>query len=263
VPQAQATGGDVVEVADIAIHCERRGSGPRIVVLHHSYGAPGWVPFYERLAEQAEVLAPDLPGYGRSGQPAWARDVRDLAILVGAWLRKQDLGPVTLVGCGFGGYVAAELAAMQPQVLGRLVLVGAAGVLPEGEKILDQFLISHSEYVQAGFSSRAAYEAVFGDTIGDDLLMQWDLNREMTTRIGWKPYMYDRRLLPLLRDVTAPTLLVWGAHDRVVPRQCAERYREALPNAHLEIVPDCGHAVDLEAPDALARLVLAEIAASS
>jgi pimeloyl-ACP methyl ester carboxylesterase len=259
VSQAQTMAGEMVEVADIAIHCPRRGAGPRLVVLHHSFGVPGWIPLYDRLAEQAEVLAPDLPGYGRSGQPAWARDVRDLAILMGAWLRKQELGPVTLVGCGFGGYVAAEMAAMQPQVLERLVLVGAAGVLPEGDKILDQFLISHSEYVQAAFSSRVAYEAVYGREITDEVLLQWDCNREMTTRVGWKPYMYDRRLLPLLRDVTTPTLLVWGSEDRVVPRQCAERYRQALPDARLEIVSGCGHAVDLEAPDALARLVLADV----
>src|ERR1700741_4341663 len=123
VPHARSTTGESVEVADIAIHCERRGPGPRIVVLPHSFGSPGWIPLYERLAEQAEVLVPDLPGFGHSGQPTWARDVRDLAILMGAWLRKQDLGPVTLVGCGFGGWVAAELASMQPQVLSRLVLV--------------------------------------------------------------------------------------------------------------------------------------------
>ncbi len=251
---------DAVEVADITIHCERKGSGPRVVVLHHSFGSPGWTPLLDRLAERTEVLAPDLPGYGRSTRPAWARDVRDVAILVGAWLRRQGPDPVTLVGCGFGGFVAAELATMQPQLLERLVLVGAAGLLPEGEKILDQFLISHSEYVQAAFSSRAAYEAIYGATITDEVLLQWDENREMTTRVGWKPYMYDRRLVPLLRDVAVPTLLVWGEHDRVVPRQCAERYLAALPDARLEIVAGCGHAVDLEAPDALAELVLAAIA---
>ena len=98
---------------------------------------------------------------------------------------------------------------------------------------------------------------MYGRVIDDDVLLQWDLNREMTTRVGWKPYMYNRRLLPLLRDVATPTLVVWGEADRVVPRQCADRYLAALPDARLVIVPGCGHAVDLEAPDSLARMVLA------
>ena len=77
----------------------------------------------------------------------------------------------------------------------------------------------------------------------------------MTTRVAWKPYMYNRRLRPLLGEVRVPTLVVWGELDRVMPRSCAEGYVASLPNARLELVPGCGHAVDLERPDVLAALV--------
>lgn len=242
------------------------GSGDPLVMLHHSFGNPGWMPVHEALAGHYTVHALDLPGYGGpegSERPDWARHPRDLALIVGQWLRAKDLGPVELVGCGFGGWVAAELATMAPELLQRLILVGAAGLLPEQGRIYDQFLVSHSAYVEAAFSRTEAFEAIFqsnGDDpdehpLGDNTLVVWDMNREMTTRVGWKPYMYNRRLRPLLGGVTVPAVVVWGDSDAVVPLECAHAYVEALPDARLEIVPDCGHAVDLEAPEALAALI--------
>ena len=83
----------------------------------------------------------------------------------------------------------------------------------------------------------------------------WDICREMSFRIAWKPYMYSQTLPHLLGAVRAPALVVWGDDDRVVPQSAAKRYVEALPNAKLEIVKACGHCVDMEQPEALARLV--------
>ncbi len=255
------------------------GSGDPLVMLHHSFGNPGWMPVHEALAARYAVHALDLPGYGGpegSERPDWARHPRDLGLLVGQWLRALGLGPVELVGCGFGGWVAAELATMAPEILRRLVLVGAAGLLPEQGRIFDQFLVSHSEYVRAAFSRSDIYESIFetngaepGDTpgqgeadngapqegIADDTLIAWDLNREMTTRVAWKPYMYNRRLRPLLGGVNVDALVVWGENDGVVPLECAHAYVEALPRARLKIVPGCGHAVDLEAPEALVAAI--------
>ncbi len=231
------------------------------------------MPVHEALADHYSVHALDLPGYGGaegSERPDWARHPRDLALLVGQWLRAMDFGTVELVGSGFGGWVAAELATMAPELLQRLILVGAAGLLPEKGRIYDQFLVSHSNYVQAAFSQPEAYEAIFhsnGDNpdelpMSDDTLTVWDMNREMTTRVAWKPYMYNRRLRPLLSGVNVPALVVWGDNDAVVPLECAHAYVDALPDARLEIVPDCGHAVDLEAPESLAAIITGGTAGS-
>jgi pimeloyl-ACP methyl ester carboxylesterase len=246
-------------VAGTELRSIEAGDGPSVVVLHHSFGNPGWLPLHAELAGRAGVAALDLPGFGASARPDWARDVRDLAMLVGWWLRERGRVGGTVVGCGFGGWVAAELAVMWPEALSGLVLVGAAGILPEQGRILDQVLISHSEYVRAAFQSPGAYEAVYGTELTDDLLLQWDRNREMTARVAWKPHMYNRRLVPLLPQVRVPSLAVWGDDDRVVPLECGERYTALMPDARLEVVESCGHAVDMEKPFALAELVGAHI----
>ncbi len=242
-------------VAGLTIRGVRGGEGHPVVVVHHSFGHPGPLRFYEELAAHHAAWVPDLPGFGASDRPDWARHPRDLAIILGHFLRREGLTRAALVGMGFGGWVVAELATMAPELLSHLVLVGAAGLLPEEGRIFDQILVSHSAYVSAAFNDRDVYTRLYGDPPTDDTLITWDVNREMMTRVAWKPYMYNRQMAPLLCEVNVPTLLVWGDADAIVPRVCAEQYQRLLPDARLEIVADCGHAVDMERPTELAELV--------
>ena len=242
-------------VAGLDLVHRARGEGPAVVVLHHSFGTFGWPQLAAELASDHQVLVPDIPGYGDSAQPTWARHPRDLAALLQAWIDRLGLDAPVVVGAGFGGWVGAELATMVGPRLGGLVLVGAAGLVPHDGRIFDQMLVAHRQYVRQAFSDGAVYDALFGEEPSDDLLITWDLNREMTARVAWKPYMYNRALEPLLTEVRVPALVVWGDDDQIVPRECGERYVERLPDARLEIVGDCGHAVDLERPADLAALV--------
>lgn len=244
-----------IQVANREVRILRGGSGEPVVVLHHSTGNPGWLPFHEKLAATNTVIAPDIPGYGQSERPEWARDPRDLAVLLGDALDRLELGPITLVGLGFGGYIAAELATMNQQRLKSLVLVGSPGLQPEQGEIMDQMLIDFDEYVKAGFRDDAHFEKVFGQEAEKPIKELWDLSREMTARVAWKPYMFSRQLPHTLPEVRTPTLIIWGSEDRVVPPVCAEQYRRALPNAKVETIQGAGHLVDYEEPDRVAELI--------
>ena len=85
-----------------ALHYLMKGSGPPLVILHHSIGNHGWLPLYERLSERYTVYVPDIPGFGKSERPDWARNVRDLAVQLHLMLDGLGLDRVTLMGFGFG-----------------------------------------------------------------------------------------------------------------------------------------------------------------
>ena len=248
-----------IEVAGRRVQYLQGGSGDALLVLHHSTGNTGWLPVHEQLAASRQVLVPDLPGYGQSERPEWARDPRDLAILLHQLLDKLGIGAVSIVGLGFGGWIAAEMATMSQARISSLVLVGAPGIQPDEGEILDQMLVDYDEYVKSGFSDEANYTAEFGEDPPPEVRELWDFSREMTARLTWKPYMFNRRLPHLLQEVQTPTLLVWGADDRVVPMAVAQAYEAALPNASIEVVADSGHMVDMEQPGRLAELVAAHL----
>jgi len=145
---------------------------------------------------------------------------------------------------------------MAPRAFRRLVLVGPMGVKPGEGEILDQALVSYIDYVRAGFTDQAAFDRLFSPDPPTPQLEQWDLNREMTFRIAWKPYMYNPTLPPLLSGVQTETLIVWGRDDRIVPLGCGEQYARALPKSRLTVVDGAGHFVEMEQPEALAKLIV-------
>ncbi len=244
-----------IRLGAMPVRVRRAGAGAPVVILHHEIGSLEALPFYDELAARFLVYRPTHPGYDGSDRPDWLRSVRDLAILYQWLLAELGLEGVTLVGLGFGGWVAAEMAAMSPRAFRRLALVGAMGIKPRDGEILDQALLSYLDYVRAGFADPAMLERVFGAELPTDLLELWDLNREMTFRIAWKPYLYDPSLPRLLGGVRTPTLVVWGSHDRVVPSECGEAYVRALPHASLERIEGAGHLVEMEKPRELARAI--------
>jgi pimeloyl-ACP methyl ester carboxylesterase len=244
---------EIVPVAGVALRVARAGQGAPVLVLHHDIGGIEPAPFHDALAREFAVLAPSHPGFDGSERPGWMRSVRDVAAVYQGLL--ADLGGVSVVGLGFGGWIAAEMATMAPAAFRRLVLVGAMGIKPERGEIADQALLSYVDYARLGFADQAAFDRVFGAEPPTPLLERWDLNREMTFRIAWKPYMYNPTLPHLLGAVRTPALVVWGREDRIVPLECGERYAKALADARLQVVEDAGHFADMERPGALARLV--------
>ena len=244
-----------VELAGSKLHLARAGSGRPVLVLHHDIGTPDQLAFYDALTARFDVLVPHHPGYGKSERPEWLRSVRDVAIMYQALLSQLGIERPSLIGLGYGGWIAAEMSIMAPRDLHRLVLVGAMGLKPPAGDILDQAIISYIDYAKAGFHDEAAFAHIYGE-VTTDQLVDWDICREMTFRIAWKPYMYSLTMSHLLGGMRVPSLVVWGEDDKVVPRGAGERYAELLPNGRFEVVRNAGHCVEMEQPDALARLVV-------
>ena len=257
---AIATTQRVIPVANLDLSLREGGEGPAVVLLHRSTGTLGWDTLEEKLAERFRVITPDLPGYGASERPDWAREPRDLALLVGRMLERLELTDVTLVGLGFGGFIAAELATANEERLKSLVLVSPAGIKPREGEIVDQMLIGHDDYVRRGFADEASFEARFGTELHADIKDIWEFSRIMSARITWSPYMFSRRLPHLLSEVKTPTLVVWGDSDNIIPRDSGLQYVEGLADARMEVVAKAGHLVEWDQPDQLAELIAAQAA---
>jgi len=244
-----------VEVAGGKVHLRKGGTGDPLLILHRDVGNLGWLPLYEQLAQRFTVYVPSHPGFDKSDRPEWMRNVRDMAVVYEWFLKDLKLGALSLMGLGFGGWIAAELATMNHLRFNKLVLVSAMGIQPTRGEIMDQFLVYTTDYLKAGFYDPSKMDQLYGADPDVDQLVTWEVNREMTTRIAWKPYMFNQALPFLLRGVDTPTLIVWGKEDKIAPVNCGERYMQALPHAQFVVLNQCGHFVEVEKASELAKLV--------
>lgn len=253
--QTQNYSEEYLETGFGKVHLMKGGTGKPLLVYQDDLGSPGWLQFYEELAQEFTVYVPAHPGFGKSGRPDWMRSVRDLAAVNHWFLRSLGLESLPVVGVGFGGWVAAEMAVMCQHAFDKMVLVNPVGIQPPDGEILDQFLLSGEEYARVCFSDQAKFEELYGGETTADQREAWEINREMGIRIAWRPYMFNQSLPHLLGSVDIPTLVVRGSDDKVVPESCAHRYAEILPNSRLEVLQDCGHCADVEQSTGLAKLV--------
>lgn len=252
----------VVSASGTDLQLTRGGTGSPIVVLHRDIGTPDRLAFYDALAQDHEVIIPNHPGYGTSPRAEWLGNVRDLAAVYRGMLGDLGLGAATLVGLGFGGWIAAEMATFAPHDSARLVLAGAMGIKPPVGDIFDQALVSYIEYVKEGCHDPATFGRTYGERPTSEQLVLWDLCREMSFRLAWKPYMFNASLPQLLRGVRSRALIVWGDDDRIVPPSAGAVYAESLPNARYETVANAGHLIELEQPETFARLITQFIAST-
>jgi len=251
----------VKEIAGTKVYLKRAGSGRTVLVLHHDIGTPENLPFYDALAAKFDVIVPHHPGWGKSERPQWLRHPRDIAAMSAWLLAEVGAKDVSLVGLGFGGWIAAEMASLAPEAYRRMVLVAPMGIKPPEGYIADQAIVSYLDYPKSGFHDEAAFAAVYGD-VSTDQLEQWDICREMSFRTAWKPYMYNQTLPHLLGGVRSPALVIWGDDDQIVPISAGHAYTKALRNATMTTVAQCGHFAEMEKPNEVAKLTSDFIAAN-
>lgn len=236
---------DYVEVAGARIHLPSRGEGAAILSLHSVEGNLGFLPYLDALAQSACVYAPTHPGYGTSERPEWLETISDLARFYLWMLQELGLDRVHLIGGFMGGWIAAEMAAMCPQTLHSLALIGTAGVRPADGEISDIFLLGEEGTIELAISDPNPIAAAI-EAEAPNVRIR---GREMTTRLCWKPYMHSPSLIHLLPRVDVPTLVVWGEQDRIVPVSAGERIVEAMPNVRLEVIEGSGHLPHIEKPE--------------
>jgi pimeloyl-ACP methyl ester carboxylesterase len=226
------------------------GSGPAVVFLHGAGGNAGWQAWHEELARDYTVYAPSQPGFNGTECPEWVYTITDVAHFNRAMVQQLGLEQYVLMGSSMGGWAAAEMAAMCHHNLRGLVLVDAAGIKPVKGEIAEIFMVSAQTRLKQRFYDPAQvpnYEHYTRPLTPEEQTIEHG-NREMASRLCWRPYLHNLSLPYYLRKVPTPSLIVWGRQDAIVPVECGELFQQALPNATLKVIEHCGHSPANEKP---------------
>jgi len=244
------------------IHCRvfEAGSGAPLVFFHGAGGLLRDNPFLDDLARRHHVLAPEWPGYGESTGEELLEDMLDFALHGWDVVEALGLRRPHLVGHSMGGMIAAEMACIAPHNLDRLVLVSAAGLWLDAHPIPDLFAALPFEIPGLLFADPGQGAALLtGGLDLNDMDALKDFYIGNARRLGMAGKILfpipNRRLSKRLYRLAAPTLVLWGAEDRLTPPVYAARWGELVPHATIEILPEAGHMLPYERPEAFAAAV--------
>jgi pimeloyl-ACP methyl ester carboxylesterase len=276
-----------VQVGSLRLHHTVGGRGAPPVVFVHGLGSSGYIEWrfnLPSLAGSRRVLAPDLPGFGRSEKRSVRYGVPLFAKTLEGYLRALRLRPAVLVGASLGGRVVMELAIRRPEMVRKVVLVNALGLgrpnlrfaypmltLPRVGEAMLGLLRSGLQRSPGGSIRRLArrYLGSSGDlerTMDDAYLAEL---RELHEAEGYhQAYLATVRslarpasllqgpqLVARLRQTGLPVLLVWGADDPLFPLEHAEKAHRDLPGSRLAVIEGAGHTPQAERPDEFNRIL--------
>lgn len=259
----------IVSVRDglFSIQVAEAGTGQPVLYLHGELPPPAWHPWMEDLASGYRLVAPQHPGFGRSTGLEHLDDILDLAIYYLDFLETLDLDPIDLIGDSFGGMLAAEIAALAPDHVRRLVLVAPHGLWLDDTPTLDIFGVSAVELHQIAWADpegTIARQFAPGTGTDEEVRRAW-LERMRSLAAAGK-FMWpiaDKGLRKRIHRIKAPTLLLWGERDRIIPTAYAALFREKIARSEVVVIPDAGHLPLIEQPgpsvDALRRFLSGSI----
>jgi pimeloyl-ACP methyl ester carboxylesterase len=246
-------------VQGIELEVLRRGAGHPILILHGPQPVAPQAAVLDLLGRRAEIIAPSHPGFGHSPRPEDFDSVYDLVHFYLEFLEHLPHDKVTVLGLSFGGWLAAELAVTCSHRLDRLILADAFGIKVgdrETADILDLFNTAPREVVRRSWHDADRWAPDF-DAMSDEDLVLRHRNWEALCLYGWHPYMYNPHLRRWLSRIAVPTLVLWGASDRVVTPDYGRAYAASIPGARFEVIERAGHHPEIEQPAAFAERVLA------
>ena len=279
-----------VDLGPLRVHHMHGGRGAPVVFVHGlgSSGYMEWRYTLEPFAANHRVLAPDLPGYGRTDKPRVRYTIGYFARFVQRYMHERGLRSASVIGASLGGRVALELALEEPRMVRRLVLVNTLGLgrpqvrmaqmayglvtIPRvGEAVMgfarDALSWAPRTMIRRVAARYAGSSADLERTMDDSYLN--DL-REMYATEGFpnaylstvRSLVNPRALLGGHHDVTRrlnelkiPVQLIWGADDPLFPLAHAERAHTLIERSELAVIDGAGHSPQAERPEEFNRVL--------
>jgi 4,5:9,10-diseco-3-hydroxy-5,9,17-trioxoandrosta-1(10),2-diene-4-oate hydrolase len=220
------------------------GNGEPLVYLHGA-GGLRMSPALDLLSQQFHVYAIEQPGFGSSAPNTRSTTVQEFAATVDRAIEAIGLERYNLVGTSFGGRTALWLALQAPEHISALVLESPAALVP-----------SNHQRPSVPPEQRAALLYAHPERVPshEPLPASVSSQQEALLRRLARPNP-DTELEAALRTLRLPTLVLFGMRDALIPYSMGRRYRELMPNCHLVLVYDAGHAIGFDRPEAFSEVV--------
>lgn len=248
-----------VEVNGFSTRIWRKGSGPKVGFLAGFGGLPRWVPFLDELAKTRTVIVPSIPGFPGGDRGHTVLDSHlDWLLAVHDLLEKADLVGADLIGSSVGGSLAAEVAALWPQSVRKLVLIAPFGLFDEKDPPTDPWAQRGDAVPGLMCADPEIWKALKTAPEGANSI-EWPIEQvraaEAAARIFWP--LGNTRIEKRLRLIKAPTLLLWGEQDQIMPHSYAEIFAKGIagPTA-TQVIPGAGHLAELDKPAEVAEAIL-------
>jgi pimeloyl-ACP methyl ester carboxylesterase len=245
-----------VEIYGQKIYYQEAGSGPDVILLH-GLGADrsAWSATVPALAAKYHVFVPDQVGFGQSDKPAMDYRVGTLVDFLDAFCKKVGIAKATLVGNSLGGWVSMDFALAHPDKVSRLVLVDSAGYSSRrtgGPPLTREMLQALNPSTVAGEKQLMAL-VFYNKAFASDQFAEQAFTAHLRKNDG---YTIDRFIDSIVRAedvvdgrlgaIKAPTLVVWGREDALVPLSAGKALAEDIPGAQTVILDSCGHVPPVE-----------------
>lgn len=223
-----------------AVRYYEAGDGTPVILLHGAGGtARLWRKQFGGLSSRFRLIAPDLPGFGGSEPDKAISGVRDYALFMREFMASLGIHRAPVVGSSMGGWAACWFAARFPEMVERLALISPAGLYDESDPPI---------------SVDGVVDEVTGTYMAnmppDNRKAMAELDRAIATIIAMSGSGgFTPDLAGVLGKISAPTLIVWGSEDRVIPPSYGRRFKDAIPGSSLVIIEGSGHMPQLDNPE--------------
>ncbi|MBB5737593.1 pimeloyl-ACP methyl ester carboxylesterase [Xanthomonas arboricola] len=237
-----------------------QGDGPPVLFLHGETGE--WDPFLERLARRFTVYAPDFPGTSPGSEAAIneLRDVWDLTLYLEELIDALQLDSVAVVGHSVGGMFAAELAAQCRRRIRRLVLIAPAGLWRDDHPIPNWWSIPTEELPAwtlaqpYGLVGKIMFSPPTDREEALQAVIRQTWAKACVSKFTWP--IPEKGLCRRMHRICAPSLVVWGKQDRLIPPLYAQEFVGRIADASALLVEDAGHIPQLEQLDIVSEAVV-------
>jgi len=235
------------------------GSGEPLFFLHGAAGLSGFETFLEELGRDFKVYAPHFPGFGESTGNEHIDDVIDAALFYHELMDSLGIASANFVGHSMGGMFASEIAALDNSRVKKLVLVGPAGFWLDAHPIPDIFAAQLTELAPLLFDDPNSQLAQAFTAIPSDMkaleVMYIERVKRFATASKFLWPLPDRGLKKRAYRIKSPTLVLWGASDKLIPPAYAKEFTSRIAGAREQLIKDAGHMLPFEQQAAFCKAV--------